>query len=441
MEYRLRRWDGVYRWVLDVGVPRFTPGGDFAGYIGTCTDLTERRQAEEERRHLEAQILHAQKLESLGVLAGGIAHDFNNLLVGILRNAGLALLEMSPESPARRTIEEIQLAGQRAAELVRQMLAYAGKGHFNIQPLNLNKLIEEMVHLMNASISKSAALRFDLDANLPDVRVDATQIRQVVMNLVVNASEAIGARSGVIIISTGLMYADRMFLSEIHLAQALPEGEYVWLEVTDTGSGMDAETQAKIFDPFFTTKFTGRGLGLAAVLGIVRGHRGAIKVTSTPGKGTTFRILLPLPETSEMQSAHETGEIDMKRFLPEVGTVLVIDDDETVRTVTTRLLEQFGLSFLVAVDGRTGIEIFRRHAAEIACVLLDLTMPQPSGEKVFREISRVKQDTPIILMSGYSEQDATSHFAGKGLAGFLKKPYSPQELHDTLQTVLAKQRY
>ncbi|MBE0611604.1 MAG: PAS domain S-box protein, partial [Dehalococcoidia bacterium] len=262
-------------------------------WLNSVIDVTERRAAEAERRRLDQQMQQTQKLESLGILAGGIAHDFNNLLVAILGNAGLALLELPPESPARQTVQAIETAAQRAADLTRQMLAYSGKGQFVVEPLNLSRVVEEMAHLLEVSVSKRAVLKYHFAPNLPPIEADATQVRQVIMNLITNASDAIGERSGVISISTGMQYADRAYLAESYLDADLPEGDYVYIEVADTGEGMADETRVRIFDPFFTTKFTGRGLGLAAVLGIVRGHRAAIKLYSESGRGTTFKVLFP----------------------------------------------------------------------------------------------------------------------------------------------------
>jgi PAS domain S-box-containing protein len=261
--------------------------------FGAATDITERKRAEEERLKLEQQILHAQKLESLGVLAGGIAHDFNNILMAIIGNAELALMKINKESPATDNLHRIEQAAARAADLAKQMLAYSGKGKFIIESINLNILLEEMLHMLEVSISKKAVLRLNLHQHLPEVEGDITQIRQIVMNLVINSSEAIGDKSGVIAISTGCMDCDRSYLKDVWLDENLTDGLYVYLEVADSGCGMDKETLSKLFDPFFTTKFTGRGLGMAAVLGIVRGHRGAIKVYSEPNRGTTFKILLP----------------------------------------------------------------------------------------------------------------------------------------------------
>ena len=263
------------------------------------TDITERKEAEDERRRLEARVRECQKLKSLGVLAGGIAYDFNNLLTAILGNVNMALRRVSPTAPARLDIEEVRKASLRAAELASQMLAYAGKGGFVIKPIDLNEVMTEMGHLLKASISKEIALNFSLADSPTVVEADAAQVEQVVMNLITNASEAIGDASGVVTITTGVVAADRSYLAGTYLGgEGIPAGEYSFLEVSDTGCGMDKEVRSKLFDPFFSTKFAGRGLGMAAVLGIVRGHQGAIKVDSEVGKGTTFRVLLPRSEKS-----------------------------------------------------------------------------------------------------------------------------------------------
>ena len=259
-------------------------------------DLTEQLRAEEEKRKLEEQVRQAQKMESLGVLAGGIAHDFNNILMAVLGHAELALAEISPMSPARRSISEIATAAHRAAELCRQMLAYAGKASVVLERVDLRSLVEEMAHLLKTAISKKAILNLNLEKGLPPIKADPSQIRQIVMNLIINASEAIGDRSGVITVAVGATRCDEEYLRKTELREDLVPGLYMHLEVTDTGHGMDAETRTRIFEPFFSTKFTGRGLGLAAVLGIVRSHKGALKVYSEPGKGTTFKVLFPALE-------------------------------------------------------------------------------------------------------------------------------------------------
>ncbi len=408
-------------------------------WLNSVIDVTQRRAAEEERRRLDQQMQQTQKLESLGILAGGIAHDFNNLLVAILGNAGLALLELPPESPARQTVQAIETAAQRAADLTRQMLAYSGKGKFVIEPLNLSRVVEEMAHLLEVSVSKRAVLKYHFAPNLPLIEADATQVRQVIMNLITNASDAIGDRSGVISISTGMQYADRAYLRESYLDTDLPEGDYVYIEVADTGQGMDEATRARIFDPFFTTKFTGRGLGLAAVLGIVRGHRAAIKLYSEPGRGTTFKVLFPVARNAAGRPPQPELPPTPDPASSPRGTVLVVDDDETVRTVTRRILERSGFTVLLAAHGVEALQVYRTTPG-IALVILDMTMPHMDGEECFRELRHLDPTVRVLLTSGYNEQDATDRFVGKGLAGFIQKPYRPADLLSKVEEVLTSSR-
>ncbi len=408
-------------------------------WLNSVIDVTERHAAEAERRRLDQQMQQTQKLESLGILAGGIAHDFNNLLVAILGNAGLALLELPPESPARQTVQAIETAAQRAADLTRQMLAYSGKGKFVIELLNLSRVVEEMAHLLEVSVSKSAVLKYHFAPNLPPIEADATQVRQIIMNLITNASDAIGDRSGVISISTGMQYADRAYLAESYLDADLPEGDYVYIEVADTGEGMDEETRARIFDPFFTTKFTGRGLGLAAVLGIVRGHRAAIKLYSEPGRGTTYTVLFPAAATAALHAPQATPAASPEPPGGPRGTVLVVDDDETVRTVTRRMLEQGGFTVMLAADGAQAIEAYRTTPG-IVLVIMDMTMPRMDGEECFRGLRHLDPAVRVLLTSGYNEQDATERFVGKGLAGFIQKPYRPSDLLAKVGEALAAPR-
>lgn len=330
-------------------VPEFDEHGELHHILSIVTDITAQRVAEDARKRLDLQVQQAQKLESLGVLAGGIAHDFNNLLVAILGNAGLALMQLAPESPARQTVQDIELAAQRAAELTRQMLAYSGKGKFVIERINLSRLVEEMAHLLEVSVSKRATVRYRFPEELPTVEGDSTQIRQVIMNLILNASDALGDSPGVISISTGTMIADREYLTGPFTDGSLPEGQYVYVEVSDTGAGMDEGTRSRIFDPFFSTKFAGRGLGLAAVLGIVRGHQGAIKLYSEVGKGSTFKVLFPA--LAGAAPVAEASKAAPDENAAAGRTILVVDDDPTVRAVTRRILEHEGFVTLLAEDG------------------------------------------------------------------------------------------
>lgn len=400
--------------------------------LGISEDITERKLEEERQRAFERKLQETQKLESLGVLAGGIAHDFNNLLVSILGNVGLVLVDLEPDSPVREPVEQIKVAAQRAADLTRQMLAYSGKGRFVMQRINLNNVITEITQLLQVSISKNAMLRFNLQPNLAPIEGDVTQVRQVLMNLIVNASDAIGERQGTIGLTTGTVSADKEYLSGSFMAPELPAGLYAFVEVADDGSGMDRETQAKIFDPFFTTKFTGRGLGLAAVLGIVRGHGGAIKVYSEPGQGSVFRILFPIKDAPHEAEKAPSDALKAKGN----GTVLVIDDEEVVRNVTKRMLSRIGYTPILAEDGPSGIEIYKLNKDQVICVLLDMTMPRMSGEETLGHLKKINPELRVLLMSGYSEQEASNRFNGKGVAAFMQKPYTPQDLQEKLSEIL-----
>ena len=398
-----------------------------------AVDVSEKKRLERENRLIEAQMLHVQKLESLGVLAGGIAHDFNNILMVVLGNADLALMRLSAESPARENLLQIENAASRAADLARQMLAYSGKGRFVIENLDLSRVVQEMAQMMEVSISKKVMLRYEFAPNLPAITGDATQLRQVILNLVINASEAIGDASGVIAISTSYMECDRAYLSESWIDDRLPEGPYLVLEVADTGCGIDRDIIPKIFDPFFTTKFTGRGLGMAAVLGIVRGHKGAIKIYSEKGKGSTFRLLFPCLSVA----ADQQDQFAAEGLWHGSGTVLLADDEPTIRGLGQEMLEVLGFSVLTACDGRDAIEVYTRNRDEIVCVLLDLTMPELDGEQTFRALRVLKPDLKVIMSSGYNEQEVTQKFVGKGLSGFIQKPYKMVEMSRKLQEILA----
>ena len=407
--------------------------GGAVGIRSAMIDITKRVEAENESERLEAQVRHAQKLESLGVLAGGIAHDFNNLLVGILGNAGLARMDLPPESKVQSTLLEIEAAGQRAADLTNQLLAYSGKGRFVVEPLDLSKLTGEMAHLLKVSVSIRASMEYELASEIPPIEGDATQIRQVVMNLIINASEATAEEGGVVRVSTGVLQASRQHLDGTVLGGDLAAGSYVYFRVNDNGQGMDEETMAKIFDPFFTTKFTGRGLGLAAVLGIVRGHRGTIEVITRPGAGTSFCVLFP---ASKRPAAGETPARASGEGWVGKGKVLVVDDDESVREVARAMLENCGFGVLTAVDGRQGVEVFRDHADETVAVLLDLTMPGMKADETVRELRLTRPNSKVILSSGYSEEEVTAQLGEKDIAGFIQKPYKLSEFSRKVREIV-----
>jgi len=432
-EMRIIRRDGSIRWLVARGTVLRDASGQPTRMIGTVLDATEQHRTEEQRDRIEKKLLETQKLESLGVLAGGIAHDFNNLLTGILGNASLARMEAPEDSAIQPCLEEIEQVAHRAAELCKQMLAYSGKGRFVVQQLDLSAVVRNTADLLRLSINKSAVLKLSLANNLPPIIADATQIRQIVMNLIINASDAISGRSGIINVSTGVMHADQAYLSETYLAPSLPEGEYVFIEVSDNGIGMSPETREKIFDPFFTTKFTGRGLGLAAVLGIVRGHKGALKVYSELGYGSTFKLLLPQADDVSESPRPPTRE-PISQWMG-AGTILIVDDEETVRTVSERMVRKIGFDVLLARDGREALEVFRTNKDLISGVMLDLTMPHLDGSATFTELRRIRPNVRVLLMSGFNEQDATHRFAGKGLSGFLQKPFEAAALREKLHAM------
>jgi two-component system cell cycle sensor histidine kinase/response regulator CckA len=428
MDYHLNAPSGKRYFVQDRAHISRDADGKAVRVVGSMRDQTPLEEALEERERIERKVFEAQKLESLGVLSGGIAHDFNNLLTAMLGNVSLAKAELPPGNDLLTYLNGMETAAVRAADLCKQLLAYSGKGRFVVGPLDLNELIEGMVSLLKISISKSAHLRFSLAPRLSAVRADATQLNQVIMNLVINASEAIGESEGTISLVTGLVDADADYLEEIALSTELAPGRFVYLEVADTGSGMDLETKAKIFDPFFSTKFTGRGLGLAAVQGIIRGHKGALKVYSEPGCGSTFKILLP---------AH--GEVPAKPSKDEPATqygseglVLIVEDEAVVRGIAEAILSHKGFDTITAIDGQDGVERFAEHRDEVVAVLLDLTMPRMGGVEAFRRMRQLRPDRPVVLMSGYNEQDAVQRFTGKGLAGFLQKPFTASSLAEAI---------
>jgi two-component system, cell cycle sensor histidine kinase and response regulator CckA len=402
--------------------------------LGTFQDNTERRKNEEQKLEMERRLLHAQKLESLGVLAGGIAHDFNNLLTAILGNLDLALREIPKSSPTRSKLDRAIQATNSAAELTRQMLAYSGKGRFVLELVDLNEVMRDNADLLRASIVRTATLDVDTAPDLPLIEADPGQIQQVIMNLVTNASEALGSEAGVIAIRTGVEESDEARLARSRLEGKPGPGRFVFVEVSDTGAGMGAEAERRLFEPFFTTKFTGRGLGMSVVSGIVRGHGGAIFVDSRPAEGTMVRVLFPASETTRRERTGDdaaSADFEMRGL-----KILVVDDEEPIRNVCAAFAERLGLIAVTASDGLEGLAILRALGSEIACVILDLTMPRMDGVRAFQEMKRISPDVPIILSSGYDEQHATSLFGGEGLAGFIEKPFRMRAFEEKLKKVL-----
>jgi two-component system cell cycle sensor histidine kinase/response regulator CckA len=410
---------------------------DFHGrrlFVGIMRDITERRRAEQERRRLEEQMQQAQKLESLGVLAGGVAHDFNNLLTAILGNIDLALLQLDAATPARAPLESARQASRRAADLCRQMLAYAGRGRLERHPVQLNDLVREMDPILRVSASKQVVFATELAAPLPPVEGDPSQLRQVVMNLVLNAAEAIGDQAGSVLVRTARRRLETAQLAATLLPDPLPAGDYVELTVRDTGCGMDAPTRARIFEPFFSTKFAGRGLGLATVLGIVRQHRGALQVESTPGAGTTFSLWLP----ASVSAAQTPGAAPATAAWRGRGLVLVVDDEDMVRATARGILAHLGFEVIEGRDGVDAVELHQRHRDRLRLVLLDLTMPRMNGTEALRTILRAQPGARVVLVSGYGDEDTAAGLLRDGATAFLAKPFEAAAFTATLRRVLGE---
>lgn len=405
--------------------------------IAFAIDLTEIKRLQHQEAELKAQVRlqQTQRMESLGVLAGGIAHDFNNILTGIMGNASLGLSRVPEGSPMATLLGRIESASERAADLTRQMLAYAGKGKFWIEPVNLSSLVREMESLLHSSIPKNVNLRLDLDDNCGTIESDATQMRQIVMNLIINAAESLGDRVGTVSVTTRLTHLDEAFLHSCRASDDARPGLFTRLDVIDDGCGMDEATIARVFDPFFTTKFTGRGLGLSAVLGILRAHHGAIHIQSSPGKGSHFTVAIPVSADNGTSIPQESAPVrDGSK-----GTVLVIDDEEVVRDTTRTTLESAGYRVITANDGPAGIALYRQHQSEIVAIQLDLTMPTMRGDDVFRALRTINRNVRAIIMSGYMESEVMAMFGADRPSGFLQKPFKADHLLDRLAAALNAQ--
>jgi signal transduction histidine kinase/CheY-like chemotaxis protein len=427
-EFRVVWPDGSCRWILGKGQGLYDETGQCIRLLSVSMDITDGKRSAIEKGAMERRLHEAQKYESIGVLASGIAHDFNNILASILGNATLAQMEKSQANDVQTYLKRIEDASLRAADLCKQMLAYAGEGRFSERALDLNEVIRGAEASLGNLVGKKAVLNFRLSLNLPMIQADPSQLLQILNNLVVNASEALGDPGGNIVISSKAVQLKQDSFGDYMAVSDLVEATYVVLEIADNGCGMDAATVGRAFDPFFSTKFPGRGLGLAAVHGIVRKHHGTIKLRSQPGSGTTIQILFP--------SIPDRGPEALESSAPLQGTILAIDDEPSVLAVVGSYLKSLGLKALVAKDGEEGIALFREKAGEIDAVMLDLTMPTLDGVATFRELQRIRSGVPVLLMSGYMEQDALVEFSGLGLAGFIQKPFSREALRQKLAAVL-----
>lgn len=412
--------------------------GTAVGAVLVVRDVSEQKRTEEALREKEEAFRQAQKLESIGVLAGGIAHDFNNLLTGIMGNAGLArrALMAGRHEKAAEMLKDVLKASERAADLTRQLLAYAGKGQFVIQQVDVCKIVTEVSTLIRSSISKKITLVMDIPESCPAVQGDRTQLQQLVMNLVINGGEAIGDRAGTLTVRIRIEHFTER--RERLRTQGFPitAGDYLRIDVIDTGEGMDQETRDRIFEPFFTTKFLGRGLGLSAALGIVRGHHGAIGVRSEVDKGTTFTVLLPVAR----EAAHQRrsgSEVQPEADIRGVGTVLVVDDDPAVRALAETVLQEAGYTVELAENGLHAVERLRLLGDAVSLILLDLTMPQLGGAEAAQELRRLHPDVPIVAMSGYGDVEVMEQFSGTAVDDFLPKPFRPDQLAAKVRDVLS----
>jgi PAS domain S-box-containing protein len=404
--------------------------GQLRGGVCIVSDITERKLMDE-------RLWHTQKLESIGVLAGGVAHDFNNLLMGILGNASLGLETLDDPRATERALRDIVRASERAADLTRQLLAYSGKGRFVIQLIDLSLIVSGMLPLARASFPRKVKLVPNLAKSLPAIKADKTQVEQIVMNLVINAAEAIGERAGTVTVATKERHfsqpQQQRYLTESEIC-----GDYVMLEVRDDGIGMDEETIARIFDPFFTTKFMGRGLGLSAVLGIMRGHQGAIRVNSAPGLGTTFELLFPSVGAAVPEAVPEPAATEPVRGSAH-GRILVVDDERIVRDFFRSSLERHGYEVVVATDGAEGLRIFSEEQGRFTMVLLDLVMPVMNGKDVLPRLLEVRPDARIVVTSGQVEEEVRRELSEWKIAGFIQKPCAMRVLIEKIQTFLEPQ--
>ena len=413
------------------GTPQRESDGRISGVIGVALDITARVRAAGAQEKMERKLLEVQKLESLGVLAGGVAHDFNNLLTAILGHTGLMRLALGETSPVLDSLGQIEQASQTAASLCQQLLAYAGRGQLNPAPVELSPLVRDTTDLLRVSVGNQARLQFDLAPDLPPISADAARIRQILLNLVLNAAESVGSREGVIKVATCRQRFDHPVPGPGPGLELAP-GDYVCLEVADNGPGLDAATQQRVFDPFFSTKGPGRGLGLAAARGIMRSHHGTLLLASQPGHGTRFTLVFPpdVQPAAPVKSGAARG-----CAWRGSGSVLVVDDEEAVRSTAAQMIAYFGYEVTQAASGQQALDLARQRQNPFDLVLLDLTMPGMDGFATFAALRQLRPDQRIVVFSGYSAQDARQRFAGQNLNGFLQKPFSTETLREMLSRI------
>ncbi|MFZ4855676.1 MAG: PAS domain S-box protein [Desulfuromonadaceae bacterium] len=396
-------------------------------------DITSRMRAEEEKQALEQQFQQTQKLESLGVLSGGIAHDFNNILAIIIGYCGLT--KMNYET-AQKNIPEIEKAAERAAGLCRQMLAYAGKASLTQSQVNTWMLVDEMVTMLKTTTQQNVVIKPELGTDIPTITGDASQIRQIVMNLIINAAEAIGDAEGEIAVKLAKAEIKAGQTEKDHLGVIIPAGRYICFEVTDNGCGMDDDTRRKIFEPFYTTKFTGRGLGMSAVLGIIKAHNGALQFESQPGQGTTFKVYLPAQLSKS--EAEESRQNAVSASWHGSGTILLAEDEVQVKSIAIALLQKLGFNVIDAANGKEALELYQQNAADITMVVTDMGMPVMNGYELFYKLKKLNPKLPIIISSGFGEGDIASKIPREEIAGLINKPYNFDHLRDVLKGVVER---
>jgi len=436
VDYRFLHRDGQYRSFSDHLHVMYDDTGHAVCVSGSVRDMTQVARLEESMRILEKKFQDSQKMAGLGLLASGIAHDFNNLMTVVLGNAELALLDCGGSDGG--VLDEIKKTSLRAAELANQMLVYTGKTSLVVSSINLSSVVKEMGSLLDVSISKKVSIRYCLAENVPLIRGDVSQIRQVAMNLITNASEAIGDRSGVIAISIHEVELKAGELERTFPPGGLPAGRYVRLEVSDTGDGMNEETMQKIFDPLFTTKITGRGLGLASLLNVVQRHTGAVDVKSEVGRGTVFRVYFPAEEQISEMGAEEI--LAASDEWHGHGTALVADDEEAIRNITAALLERLGFRVITAADGFETVDLYTEHAGDISLLLMDLNMPRLNGIEATLRIRHINPKVPVLFMSGYPREQVMGCFGQQPHTDFIRKPFQSSELLAGIQSVLEVRR-
>ena len=424
--------NGKVRWNRWTNTGIFDDDGFLIEYQAVGQDITERKRAEEEKMVLEQQLQHTQKLESLGVLSGGIAHDFNNILAIIMGYCSLTRMDYER---AENNITEIEKAAERAAALCRQMLAYAGKAQLAKTQVNMRMLVDEMVTMLKATLPQNSVIKPELSTDIPTIEADASQLRQIVMNLIINASEAIGNEQGEIQVSLAKTTVIAGQSDKDYNSNTIPPGDYICLEVSDKGSGMNDEIKRRIFEPFFTTKFTGRGLGMSAVLGIINSHCGALQLFSQLGHGSTFKVFLPARISASANDENMNPSTSSDLWLGS-GTILLVEDEDQIRLITKALLENFGFAVLEAVNGKEALELYQKNAAEITLVLTDMGMPVMDGYELIHELKKLKPELPIILSSGYGDAEVTSRIGSDNIAGLISKPSNPNQLRDVLKSAL-----